>query len=58
VAKVREKLTVSKKKNAQSSYGEVQSQGLNELEDKEQHRVEISNRFSAFENLHTEVYIN
>jgi hypothetical protein len=31
---------------------------LNKVEGKEQYRVEISNRFSAFENLDAEVHIN
>jgi hypothetical protein len=31
---------------------------LNEVEGKEQYRVEISNRFAALENLDTEVHIN
>jgi hypothetical protein len=31
---------------------------LNDVEGKEQYRVEISNRFSALENLDTEVDIN
>jgi hypothetical protein len=31
---------------------------LNEVEGKEQYRVEISNRFAALENLDTEVDIN
>jgi hypothetical protein len=31
---------------------------LNEVEGKEQYRVEISNRFAALENLDTEVNIN
>jgi hypothetical protein len=31
---------------------------LNEVEGKEQYRVEISNRFAALENLDAEVYIN
>jgi hypothetical protein len=31
---------------------------LNEVEGKEQYRVEISNRFAALENLNTEVDIN
>jgi hypothetical protein len=30
----------------------------NEIEDKEQYRVEISNRFAALENLDTEVFIS
>jgi hypothetical protein len=31
---------------------------LNEVEDKEQYHVEISNRFAALENLDTEVDVN
>jgi hypothetical protein len=31
---------------------------VNKVEDKEQYRVEISNRFAAMENLDTEVNIN
>jgi hypothetical protein len=31
---------------------------LNEVEGKEQYRVEISNRFAVFENLHATVNIN
>ncbi|PNF18502.1 hypothetical protein B7P43_G09010 [Cryptotermes secundus] len=58
VAKVRERLAVSK----QTTYGvhmeRFNLKELNEVEGKEQYRVEISNRFAALENLDTEVDVN
>jgi hypothetical protein len=46
VAKIRERLAVSK----QTTHT-VYMEKLNEVEGKEQYRVEISNRFTALENL-------
>jgi len=51
VAKVREKLAVSKQ-GAQKLDGERFNLGnLNELEVRKQYQLEISNRFAALENL-------
>jgi hypothetical protein len=58
VAKVRKRLPVSKQ-TAHRVYMEgFNVKKLNEVECKEQHHVEISNRFTALENLDTEVNIN
>jgi len=51
VAKVREKLAVSKQA-AQKFDGEgMNLRKLNELEVRKQHQIEITNRFAALENL-------
>ena len=51
VAKVRERLAVSKQE-AQNLDGERFNLGeLNELEVRKQHQIEISNKFAALENL-------
>jgi hypothetical protein len=57
MAIVRETLAVSKQ-TTHRLHMEVQPQELNEVEDEEQCHVEISNRFTALENLGTEVNIN
>jgi hypothetical protein len=55
VAKVRERLAVNK----QRSYRfHMEMFNLNEVEGKEQYRVEVSNRFAALEDLDAEVEIN
>jgi flagellar basal body-associated protein FliL len=55
--KVKERLAVNKQRS-QISYGKVQFQEVNEVEGKEQYRVEVSNRFAALEDLDAEVGIN
>jgi hypothetical protein len=51
-------LAVSKRTSHRIHMGRFNLKKLNELEGKEQYRVEISNRFAALENLDTEVDIN
>jgi hypothetical protein len=58
VANIRERLTVSKKTMHRVHMERFNLKKLNEVESKEQYRVEISNRFVALENLVTEVGIN
>jgi hypothetical protein len=58
VAKVRERLAVSKQTAHRGYMERFNLEKLNEVEGKEQYRVEISNRFAALENLLTEVDIN
>jgi hypothetical protein len=53
VTKVRERRAASK----QGTHREVQSREINEVEDREQYRVRISNRFVHLEHLDTEVDI-
>jgi hypothetical protein len=57
-AKVRERLSVSKQTAHRVHMEKFDLKKLNEVEGKEQHCVEISNRFTALENLDTEVDIN
>jgi uncharacterized FlaG/YvyC family protein len=57
VAKVRERLAVSKQKTRQVHTERFNLKKLNEVEGKEQYHVEISNRFASLENL-DEVDIN
>jgi hypothetical protein len=58
VTKIRERLAV----NIQSSHSfnteTFNLKNLDEVEDKEKHRVEVSNRFAALEDFNTEVEIN
>jgi hypothetical protein len=54
VAKVRKRLAVNK----QRSHGEVQSQEVKCVEGKGQYCVEVSNRFTALEDLDAEMDIN
>jgi hypothetical protein len=56
VAKVRERLAVSKQTTYRVHMERFNLKKLNEVEVKEQYRVEISNRFTALENLDTEVH--
>jgi hypothetical protein len=58
VAKVRERLAVSKQTTHRFHLETFSLKKLNEVECKEQYRVEISNRFAALENLDIEVDIN
>ncbi|PNF43544.1 hypothetical protein B7P43_G03931 [Cryptotermes secundus] len=58
VAKVRERLAVSKQTTRRVHMESFNLKKLNEVEGKEQYCVEISNRFAALEILETEVDIN
>jgi hypothetical protein len=58
VAKVRERLAVSKQTMHRFHIERFNIKELNELEGKEQYCAEISNRFAALENIDTEVDIN
>jgi hypothetical protein len=51
VAKVRERLTVSNQTMHRFHMERFSLKELNEVEGKEQYHVEISNRFTALENL-------
>jgi hypothetical protein len=53
-----ERLAVRKWATQKVWYGEIQFQKLNEVEDKGQYRVEISNRLAALENTDADVDIN
>jgi hypothetical protein len=55
VAKVREKLVLSKQTAHRVHFERFNLTKLNEAEGKEQYRVQISIRFAALENLDTEV---
>jgi hypothetical protein len=58
VAKVRERLAVNKQRSRRFHMERFNLRKLNEVEGKEQYRVEVSNRFAALEDLDTEVEIN
>jgi hypothetical protein len=58
VAKIKEKLAVSKQTTHRVHMERFSLKNINEVEGKEQYRVEISNRFSALENVDAEVDIN
>jgi hypothetical protein len=58
VAKVRERLTVSKQTTHRVHMERFNLTKLSEVESKEWYHVEISNRFAALENLDTEVDVN
>jgi hypothetical protein len=58
VAKVRERLAVSKQTMHRLHMVSFNLKKLNEVEGKEQYHVEISNRFAPLENLDTGVHIN
>jgi hypothetical protein len=58
VATFWERLAVSKQTTHRVHMERFNLRKLNEVEGKEQYRVEISNRFAALENLDTEVNIN
>ena len=51
VAKVRERLTVSKQEAQRFDGGRFNLRKLNELEVRKEYQIEITNRFSAIENL-------
>jgi hypothetical protein len=58
VAKVRERLAVSKQTTRKVHMVSFNLKKLNEADGKEQYRVEISNRFAALENLENEMDVN
>jgi hypothetical protein len=58
VAKVRERLAVNKQKSQIFHMERFNLKKLNEVEGKEQFHVEVSNRFSALEDMDAEVEIN
>jgi hypothetical protein len=58
VAKIRERLAVSKQTTQRVLMERFNLKKLNEIEGKEQYHVEISNRFAVLENLDNEVDIN
>jgi hypothetical protein len=58
VAKVRERLAVNKQRSRRFHMERFNLQKLNEVEDKEQYRVEVSNRFAPLEDLDAELEIN
>jgi hypothetical protein len=58
VAKVRDRLAVSKQTTYRIHMERFSLKKLNDVESKQQYRVEISNRFATLENLGTEVKIN
>jgi hypothetical protein len=58
VEEVRERLVMSKQRAHRVHVERFNLKKLNEVEGKEQYRVEISNRFVALENVHDEVDIN
>jgi hypothetical protein len=58
VAKVKDRLAMSKQIMHRFHMERLNLKKLNEVEGKEQYRVEVSNRFTSLENLDTEVDIN
>jgi hypothetical protein len=58
VAKVRERLAVNKQRSQRYDMERFNLKKLNDVEGKEQFRVEVSDRFAALEDLDTEVEIN
>jgi hypothetical protein len=56
--KVRERLAVNKQRSQRFNMERFNLKKLNDVEGKEQFRVEVSNRFAALEDLSTEVEIN
>jgi hypothetical protein len=58
VAKVRERLAVNKQRLHRFHMDRFNLKKLNETEDKEQYRVEVSNRFAALEDLAADVEVN
>jgi hypothetical protein len=58
VAKVRERLAVNKQRSQRFHMERFNLRKLNEVENKEQYHVEVSNGFAASEDLDTEVEIN
>jgi hypothetical protein len=58
VAKVRKRLAVNKQRSHRFHMQRFNPKKLNQVEGKEQLRVEVSNRFAALEDLEAEVEIN
>jgi hypothetical protein len=58
VAKVRERLAVNKQRSQRFNIERFNLKKLNDVEGKEQFRVEVPNRFAPLEDLGTEVEIN
>jgi RNAse (barnase) inhibitor barstar len=58
VAKVRERLAVNKQRSQRFHMERFSLKRLNEIEGKEQYHVDVSNRFTALEDLDTEVKID
>jgi hypothetical protein len=58
VAKDRERLAVNKQRSHRFNMERFNLKKLNDVEGKEQFRVEVSNRFAALEDLDAEVEIN
>jgi hypothetical protein len=58
VAKFRERLALSKQREQSIHMERFNLKQLNKVEDKEQYRVEISNRFAGLENLDSEVDVH
>jgi hypothetical protein len=58
VAKIRERLAMNKQRSQRFVMERFNLKKLNEVEGKEQFRVDVSNRFAALEDLDTEVEIN
>jgi hypothetical protein len=58
VAEVRERLAVNKQRSHRFHMERFNVKKLNEVEGKEQYRVEVSNRFATLEDLDSEVEIN
>jgi hypothetical protein len=55
LAKVRERLAVNKLRSQRFDMERFNLKKLNDVEGKEQFRIEVSNRFSALKDLDTEV---
>jgi hypothetical protein len=58
VAKVRERLAVNKQRSHRFHMDRFNLKKLNEVEGNGKYRVEVSNRFSALEDLDAEMEIN
>jgi hypothetical protein len=58
VVKVKERLAVNKQRSQTFNMERFNLKKLNDVEGKEQFRVEVSNRFAALEGLDAEVEIN
>jgi glycine betaine/choline ABC-type transport system substrate-binding protein len=58
VAKLREKLAVSKQAAQKFDGGKFNLRKLNEAEVKNKYQIEITNRFAALENLNTDEEVN
>jgi hypothetical protein len=57
-AKVRERLAVNEQRSQRFHMKKFNLKKLNDVEGKEQFRVEVSNRFAALEDLNAELEIN